>query len=1223
MSRYTLLNADSIQAKAGTGGGAINYTISSGDEITSGTEVFKILAQGQLTTSVASLYSPGGATKTSIIQMVLFANTTASDVDNCFVYVNGTATGNQETGRFKIPAYGTAILNKDGLRVLDGSGGLVSSVNLSNSTPQALGVAASGTGTQASRDDHVHVMPRLDQVSNPTASVSLNSQMITDLAPGVSANDAVNKNQLDNAVAGLEHKASCDYATVAALPAIIYNNGSSGVGATLTGASVGALSVDGSSPVVGNRILVKNQVTTAYNGIYRVTATGSGIAVFVLTRTTDFDGSGDVIDDGDTTFVTGGATLDSTTWTVDSGTVATVGTDPITFAQTAGPGALVGGTGIVITGNTIDAQVDASTLEIVGDQIREKDGGTTNAKLANMTQATFKMRAAAAGTGVPIDGTAIQAKTALAIANTDVSGLGTLSTQNGTFSGTSSGTNTGDQTATTVPSSATGDVAATNVQAAIAELASEKVPVTRTLTTTTPIQIDASTSADLSSNRTLSIIPASTTLAGSESAANFLRITSQPRNLMSDIPGGTNVKADGLYLLDATMTSGTSTINSASATFTVADVGKICGMNGAGIGGATLYGSITTRNSATQIVVTFQASTTVAANGVFIYGTDDLTAYNAAMADGGRWIWPDIQEVNNRATRMLFSNAPTIINSTNTQLLASGGITNFDVGFNERGCFMHIMRSNNPNTGSATLGVTQLIGCAVELAPTTGASNQALKGMRFEGFTIECAGNVPMGLRAISCHKGYFSDIHIKNPAYRAYDFTTVGGQLGEATDYSKNLHERLSARCLDGVSTSTTAAGAVANLFANANLVLTNAAGGGFSSSGGLGVAMTTIGGQERPTLFQYTGISTNTLTGITCLFTVAGVSAALANLGVVEPASPFFADGFVEDGNPNSQNAGAGNAPGNTSLNHFYDCSVVHANGVARRYLNADSNKCIGFSVNRSVGGTGKGCTYWGAASAINTARNNLDLGGDPGAGGAIVYGQEMTSVTANPLANRWYDYELGNGAPRPVSGTGAAVTTSDFMVTYNGALVPALMNRGQGGVTGNAATVGGAGGAGVTGVLPGMFIVMPPQGPAVGTSGEFLVGLGKGGAGTSVQLGMNYGVANTAADASTGVGTAWTGTAIADEMWGLITWSFTAIGGSATIVARWIPLRRQTDAALTGWVTTVAAYKALHTYTSVAFNSALANPGPAYLSLQVRANTGTVVSVLPGSVAKVNVA
>lgn len=53
------------------------------------------------------------------------------------------------------------------------------------------------------------------------------------------------------------------------------------------------------------------------------------------------------------------------------------------------------------------------------------------------------------------------------IANTDVSGLGTLATQNGTFSGTSSGTNTGDQTflnarVQTVTSSATVTPVSTN-----------------------------------------------------------------------------------------------------------------------------------------------------------------------------------------------------------------------------------------------------------------------------------------------------------------------------------------------------------------------------------------------------------------------------------------------------------------------------------------------------------------------------------------------------------------------------------------------------------------------------------------------------------------------------------------------------------------------------------------------------------------------------------------
>ncbi len=57
------------------------------------------------------------------------------------------------------------------------------------------------------------------------------------------------------------------------------------------------------------------------------------------------------------------------------------------------------------------------------------DAGVTNAKLANMAQATFKMRPASSGTGAPVDGTAVQAKAALAIAYSDVSGLGTAAQQ--------------------------------------------------------------------------------------------------------------------------------------------------------------------------------------------------------------------------------------------------------------------------------------------------------------------------------------------------------------------------------------------------------------------------------------------------------------------------------------------------------------------------------------------------------------------------------------------------------------------------------------------------------------------------------------------------------------------------------------------------------------------------------------------------------------------------
>ncbi len=55
---------------------------------------------------------------------------------------------------------------------------------------QPLGVQAAGSVGKAADAGHVHVMPRLDQVSAPTASVPLNNQKITGLANGTASTDA-------------------------------------------------------------------------------------------------------------------------------------------------------------------------------------------------------------------------------------------------------------------------------------------------------------------------------------------------------------------------------------------------------------------------------------------------------------------------------------------------------------------------------------------------------------------------------------------------------------------------------------------------------------------------------------------------------------------------------------------------------------------------------------------------------------------------------------------------------------------------------------------------------------------------------------------------------------------------------------------------------------------------------------------------------------------------
>jgi len=92
-----------------------------------------------------------------------------------------------------------------------------------------------------------------------------------------------------------------------------YNNGSSGVGATLTNAGTQvALTIDGILMTVGKRVLVYNQTAQAENGVYEVTTVGDGSTNWVLTRTADADTYGvrdpNALGYNDAFFVTNGNT---------------------------------------------------------------------------------------------------------------------------------------------------------------------------------------------------------------------------------------------------------------------------------------------------------------------------------------------------------------------------------------------------------------------------------------------------------------------------------------------------------------------------------------------------------------------------------------------------------------------------------------------------------------------------------------------------------------------------------------------------------------------------------------------------------------------------------------------------------------------------------------------------------------------------------------------------
>ncbi len=139
--------------------------------------------------------------------------------------------------------------------------------------------------------------------------------------------------------------------TAALLFTPTYSNGSSGIGATLTG-TAGVLLIDGYTPVLNDRLLVKNQASSFQNGCYTITTLGTISVGYVLTRCTDFNQTAN-LNYGDTFPVLQGSTNVNQQFTMNNNTSITVGTTAVTFAQTSGGSQLVAGTGISITGNTV------------------------------------------------------------------------------------------------------------------------------------------------------------------------------------------------------------------------------------------------------------------------------------------------------------------------------------------------------------------------------------------------------------------------------------------------------------------------------------------------------------------------------------------------------------------------------------------------------------------------------------------------------------------------------------------------------------------------------------------------------------------------------------------------------------------------------------------------------------------------------------------------------
>ncbi len=301
----------------------------------------KAYVDGQITAQDLDFSTTSGAGSIDIdSQVMAFSEGEGIDITHAGQTITIAAEDSTTTNK------GVASFSADNFSVSSGAvtikDGGVANVELENSSLTIGGTSVSLGGTTST-------LAGLD-------SVTLNG-------PPSNTNHAATKGYVDSISQGLDVKQSVRAASTANVDLAVLDAGQA---------------LDGVTLAEGDRVLIKDQTTSSQNGIYVIGADG-----VAASRAADMSASSEAA--GVFTFVEEGTTNADNGYlcTTDDAT-DTVGTHNLTFVQFSGAGQITAGDALSKTGNTLDVEVDNSTIVVVADALQVKNSGITLSKLANL-----------------------------------------------------------------------------------------------------------------------------------------------------------------------------------------------------------------------------------------------------------------------------------------------------------------------------------------------------------------------------------------------------------------------------------------------------------------------------------------------------------------------------------------------------------------------------------------------------------------------------------------------------------------------------------------------------------------------------------------------------------------------------------------------------------------------------------------------------------------------